>query len=155
MSNDMGKMLRIENVQIVDNCEDWKNAVQVAVSPLVKTGFVKPSYIDGIIGNVIKYGPYFVIAPDLALIHGRPEQGVLKKQLSVTVCRKGVVFDDKTDPVRVLVTLAATDANSHLDVMKILARMFADPSNIEHVASALDAKSIYDFFLEAGARFSD
>lgn len=146
----MERMLKRENVQIVDSCgEGWEDAIHVAVQPLVDTGYVTPAYIDGIIENTHKYGPYFVLAPDLALLHARPEQGVIKQQLAVTVSRKGVVFKEGGDPVRVLVTLAAENPDSHIDVMRILATMFADPANIEKVATAADADEVYRIFVEA------
>lgn len=144
----MSDMLKRENVQIVESCRDWEDAIHVAVQPLVDGGFVTPDYIAGIIENTNKFGPYFVLAPDLALLHARPEQGVVKQQLAVTIARTGVEFKPG-EPVRVLVTLAATDPDSHLDVMRILATMFADPANIDKAATAADADEVYRLFMEA------
>ena len=144
----MSDMLKRENVQIVESCKDWEDAIHVAVQPLVDGGFVTPDYIAGIIENTNKFGPYFVLAPDLALLHARPEQGVVEQQLAVTIARTGVEFKPG-EPVRVLVTLAATDPDSHLDVMRILATMFADPANIEKVATAASADEVYRLFMEA------
>lgn len=59
----MKGMLRRENVQIVESCGDWENAVRVAVQPLVDTGYVTPAYADGIIETACTFGPYFVLAP--------------------------------------------------------------------------------------------
>ena len=143
-------MLKRENVQIVQSCADWEEAVHVAVQPLVDGGYVKPAYIDGIIENAHELGPYFVLVPDLALLHARPEQGAIKRQLAVTVLREGTEFKPG-EPCRVLVTLGAEDSNSHIDVMRVLAAMFAVPSNIEKVATAESADDIYRFFVD----FSD
>ena len=46
-----------------------------------------------------------------------------------------------------LVTLAAEDSDSHIDVMRILASMFADPANIEKVATAETADDVYSLFV--------
>ncbi|OFK22209.1 transcriptional regulator [Olsenella sp. HMSC062G07] len=146
----MSDMLQRENVQIVEACKDWEDSIHVAVQPLVDGGYVSSAYIDGIIENVHKFGPYFALAPDLALLHGRPEQGVIKQQLAVTICRKGVEYKPG-EPVRVLVTLAAQDPNSHIDVMRILATMFADPANIEKAATAATADEVYHLFVDFGA----
>lgn len=148
--NALATMLKRENVQIVEACKGWQDAIHVAVQPLVDGGFVTPAYIDGIIENAEKYGPYFVLAPDLALLHARPEQGVVSQQLAVTISREGVEFKPG-EPVRVLVTLAATDPNSHLDVMRELATMFSDPANIEACASAATADEVYGLFAGAGS----
>lgn len=144
--NAMADMLARKNVQIVDSCNGWEDSVHVAVQPLVDQGYVKPDYIDGIISNAREYGPYFIIAPELALLHARPEQGVIKRQLAVTVVREGVVFKEGGQPVHLLVTLAATDPNGHIEAMKTLATMFADPENIQAVIDAEDANKIYGLF---------
>lgn len=143
----MRQMLKRENVQVVQACDDWEQAIHVAVQPLVDGGYVKPEYIGAIIGNAYALGPYFVIAPDLALLHARPEQGAIKRQLAVTVVREGVEFE-RGEPCRILVTLAAEDADSHIDVMRILAGMFVDSDYIEKVANAADADEVYRLFVD-------
>lgn len=91
-------MLKLENVQVIDSAQDWEDAVRIAVTPLVKGGYVEERYIDGIIDNAHELGPYFVLVPNLALLHARPEQGVIKKQLALTILRKGVVFKGQQTP---------------------------------------------------------
>lgn len=147
MSN-MKEMLKRENVQILDHVDSWEESVKVAVTPLVEQGYVEERYIDGIIGNAKEYGPYFVICPDLALLHARPEQGVLKRQLAVTVLRQPIRFKPEGPDVRLLVTLAATDPDGHIDVMRQLAIMFSDPANITKIAEAQTADEIYGYFTE-------
>lgn len=142
----MKEMLKRENVQIVQSVSDWEEAVHVAVQPLVDGGYVESAYIDGIISNVHEYGPYFVICPDLALLHARPEQGVIKRQLAITVLREPVRFKPEGPDVRLLVTLAATDSDGHIEVMRQLVTMFGDPANITKVAEAKTADEIYAYF---------
>ena len=141
------EMLKQENVQIIKTCKNWESAIRISVQPLVNGGYVTPAYINGIIENAHKFGPYFVLAPDLALLHARPEQGVLHQQLAVTVCREGVKFKEDADPVRVLVTLAAETPDDHIYVMRAFATMFADPSNIEKIATANSPANIYQLFI--------
>lgn len=143
----MASMLKRENVQIVEKVDSWEESVHVAVQPLVDQGYVESRYIDGIIDNAKEFGPYFVICPDLALLHARPDQGVLKRQLAVTVLREPIRFKEEGPDVRVLVTLAATDADGHIEVMRRLATMFCDPDNITKIAEAPSADEIYDYFI--------
>lgn len=146
--NGMSSMLKRENVQIVEKVSDWEESVHIAVQPLVDQGFVEPRYIDGIIDNAHEFGPYFVICPDLALLHARPDQGVLKRQLAVTVLREPVRFKEEGPDVRLLVTLAATDADGHIEVMRQLATMFGDPANITKICEAQTADEIYHAFAD-------
>lgn len=140
-------MLKFENVQILQNVKDWEQSVHIAVQPLVDGGYAEARYIDGIIANAKELGPYFVLCPDLALLHARPEQGALKQQLAVTVLREPVRFKEEGPDVRLLVTLVATDSDSHINVMRQLAMMFGDPANIAKVVEATSEQEIYDLFL--------
>ena len=68
------------NIQILDHIDDWKEAVHISMKPLEDKGYVEPRYAEEIIRNTEEIGPYYILTEDIALIHGRPEQGVLKKQ---------------------------------------------------------------------------
>ena len=140
-------MLKLENVQIVDAAKDWEDAVRIAVTPLVKGGYVEECYIDGIIANAHELGPYFVLVPNLALLHARPEQGVIKKQLALTILRTGTVFKEGQAPTSVLLTLAAEDSNSHIQVMRELATLLSDPKNIEALAQAKNEHEAYQLMV--------
>ena len=60
--------------------------------------------------------------------------------------REPVRFKEEGPDVRLLVTLAAEDADSHIDVMRKLAVMFSDPANITKIAEAKDADEVYALF---------
>ena len=82
----MEDMLSLTNICIVDACKDWQDAVHVAVQPLVNGGFVTPAYIDGIIENTHKFGPYFVLAPNLALFTPAPSKVLYISSLPCVWC---------------------------------------------------------------------
>ncbi len=144
-------MLKKENVQIIDRVADWKEGVRVSIQPLVDGGYVETSYIDGVIANTIEFGPYYVLVDDVALIHGRPEQGVNEKQLAVTIVREPVTFAGKgtEKKARLLVALAATDGEAHIDVMRTLAELFMDEAKIEQLVQSQSTDEIYQIFLDA------
>lgn len=144
-------MLKKENVQIVDSVNDWKEAVRISIQPLADGGFVEPRYAEGIIDNTVSFGPYYVLAADVALIHGRPEQGVIKKQLAVTVLRRPIAFaGDGSHQARLLVALAATDGEAHIDVMRVLAELFMDSGKVKQIIESDSVEQIYEMFLDAG-----
>ncbi len=145
----ISEMLKRENVTILDRVKDWKQAIYISLEPLVLGGYVESRYAEEIIRSTEEIGPYYVLTEDIALIHGRPEQGVIKKQLAVTVVREPVQFSEDSFPVRLLIALAATDANSHLDVMQVLAAIFHDESKIREIAEAESEEKIYNLLLTA------
>lgn len=140
------ELLKKENVQICDRAADWKEAVRTAVKPLEKHGYVEARYKEEIISNVEKMGPYIVIADQIALPHARPEQGVLKTQIGVTLFRKDVIFDGKDMPARLFVTLAAKDSNSHLDALMEISELLSDESTVKQILEAADIEQLYQYF---------
>ena len=145
----MKDMLKLENVQIIDGVEDWVEAIHVGVQPLVDTGFVEPRYIDEIIKNTEKFGPYYVLCENLALLHASAEQGVIKKQLAITSLRNPVKFKPDGYDVRLLVTLAASDPESHLEAMQAISNIFSDQKRIDALVNAPTAEDIYEQFISA------
>lgn len=141
--------LKVENVRFVSGVTDWKDAVRLATEPLIECGCCEARYADGIIENTEKFGPYYILCPGLALLHGRPEQGALKTQISVTVARDGVDFGGGQEPVTLMVTLAAVDSDMHLEVMRAMAMLFSQPGAVEELCAMDSAEAIYQRFLQS------
>lgn len=135
-----------KNVQILERVADWKDAIYKVTAPLVKQGYITEQYPKTIIELTEKYGAYYVLCPDVALIHARPEDGVIQKQLAVTLVKKPVTFPGKEDTVRLFITLAAEDSNSHLEALQQLAELLSDDERIKKCAEMTDSESLYAEF---------
>lgn len=144
----MESMLSLDNIRIYDHAEDWVDAITKAVTPLVEHGFVEQRYIQGILDNTKQYGPYYVLAPEIALPHARPDQGVLKKQLGVTLLRHPVKFSADGYDVRLLITLAAADNQGHLEALKALSEIMMDEDRIRLILAAKTEEEILELFLK-------
>lgn len=60
---------------------------KIGVDLLVAADVVEPRYYRAILDGVEQFGPYFVIAPGLAMPHGRPEEGVKKTGFSLVTLK--------------------------------------------------------------------
>lgn len=147
----ISEMLKPENVCIVASVDAWEDAIHLAVAPLEEGGYVEPRYADEIIRATGELGPYYVLTEDVALVHGRPEDGVISGQLAVTLPREPVSFSDDTFDVRLLVALAASDANAHLETMRALASIFMDEDAIARIVGLESEQEIYQAFMDASA----
>ena len=129
--------LNNEKIQYVESVADWKEAIQIAGLPLLNEGAISQSYIEAIIRLKEEIGPYFVIAPRIAMPHARPEEGARALGLSVVKLAKAVVFNaDENDPVDTLFMFAAPDSNSHIEMISQLAELLSDESEMEKVFNA-------------------
>ena len=57
----MLKEMLKDKIQIVDSIKDWKEALRVAAKPLLDAKNIESRYVDSIIENVNKNGPYIVL----------------------------------------------------------------------------------------------
>ncbi|WP_089527801.1 PTS sugar transporter subunit IIA [Pantoea ananatis] len=129
--------LNAEKIQYIERVSDWKAAIQVAGDPLLSEGAISQDYIDTIIRLKQETGPYFVIAPRIAMPHARPEQGAKKLGLSVVKLANPVTFDaGENDPVDILFMFSAPDSNSHIEMISQLAEVLTDDDVMERVYQA-------------------
>lgn len=142
-------MLKMENIRILPGVKDWKEAIRTAVQPLVDGEYCEERYSDEIIKNTEKLGPYYVLCENVALIHGSTDQGVLKRQIAITLLKNPIKFKEDGYEVRILITLAATDAESHMEVLQAMSELFASKESTQKVLDAANEKEIYDLFVEA------
>lgn len=138
----LSELITSDVIRIYPNAADWKDAMQKSCQALIDNGAVEPRYVDAIFRSHEELGPYYVVGPSMAMPHARPEDGVNRLSLAITVIQQGVHFNSEgNDPVKMLVTLAATDSESHVGAIAQLAELFM---NEEHVEQICNAQTIED-----------
>ncbi|EGR2024275.1 PTS sugar transporter subunit IIA [Vibrio cholerae] len=138
----LSELITSDVIRIYPNAADWKDAVQKSCQALIDNGAVEPRYVDAIFRSHEELGPYYVVGPSMAMPHARPKDGVNRLSLAITVIQQGVHFNSEgNDPVKMLVTLAATDSESHVGAIAQLAELFM---NEEHVEQICNAQTIED-----------
>ncbi|HGM9905562.1 TPA: PTS sugar transporter subunit IIA [Proteus mirabilis] len=132
-------LLTPDVVQVIPQVKDWREAIKIACQPLIDKGCIEPRYVDAIYKSHEQIGPYYVLGPGIAMPHARPEEGVNQLSLELTIIEKGVEFGaDENDPVKLLIVLAATDNDSHINAIVKLAELFDNQDDID---TLLQAKS--------------
>ena len=125
----------------------WEEAIKASSIELVKQGFMTEGYVQAMVDSVNEFGPYIVIAPNIAMPHARPEKGAKKVGFSVTVTEEPVKF--KEDPMyhaRLLVTLSCVDSNTHLEMMQALVEVLGEEENVEKILSTKNKTDIIKLF---------
>lgn len=101
-------------------------AVRYAGMLLEQGGYVLPEYSEAMVANFHKNGAYFVIAPNFAMPHARPEDGVSKGGVSLITLKTPVNFGTANDPVKVVMALATGSNSEHLDYMVKVAGILSE-----------------------------
>ena len=130
--------------------KDWQDALQQAAGKLIEHQYILPGYVDEIIGNVEKNGPYIVIVPGVAMPHAMAEsENVLGTAIGFAKFPAPVVFDpaDPEKKAQLLFTLAAKDPEQHLQNIGDLSDLLMTEGLIDQllaVNSVDDFKAIVD-----------
>jgi len=118
--------------------DTWEEAVQASCKPLIEDGAIESAYVDAIIANVKKYGPYIVIAPNICIPHAQEGiVGVNETAMCFMRTKNPVHFsDDPEQDARLFFVLASTDNNVHLE-------------NLSNMVGLVEDEAIVDKLLEA------
>lgn len=141
------------SVRLQAEASTWQEAVGIGVDLLVKAGVVEPRYYQAILDGVARFGPYFVIAPGLAMPHGRPEEGVKQTGFALVTLKTPLIFNhEDNDPVDILITLAAVDAHAHqeIGIMQIVT-LFEDEENFDRLRACRSEQEVLDLIDRATA----
>lgn len=130
----------INNIFCIANlqADSWQDSIRKAAEPLLQENCIEERYIDNMIHSVLKYGPYIVIDKGIALAHARPEDGVLKTAFALVTLEPAVSFGSENDPVRIMIVLAASGDDEHVNLLAFLADFLGNESNIKDILNAKD-----------------
>lgn len=124
------------SILLKKNVNSWQEAIEMCMRPLVENGAVEKSYVEAIIERTKELGPFYVLAPGLAMPHERPEMGVNKNSFSFVTLENPVKFDDGQE-VDILIGLAAVNADIHnSEAIPQIVMLFEDEDIFDKIREA-------------------
>ena len=136
----------IENnsIKLNQTAANWEEAIKIGTDLLVVSGAIEPRYYENIVSKIKEMGPYIVLAPGLAMPHARPEEGVIRTAFGLTTLAQPVNFDG--EQISVLVTLAGSDSDTHMEGIMEITQIFDDPDSEDgvNIQKFLDCKTQED-----------
>jgi len=129
------------DVMIQLKTENWEDAIRKSSQTLLEKGSIESRYIDAMIKVVHDNGPYIVIGKHIALAHARTECGALHTDVTFATLDPAVNFGaGALDPVRLIITLSATDPDTHVELLGELAEILMDEEKSEALFNAESAE---------------
>ncbi|MDR1033551.1 MAG: PTS sugar transporter subunit IIA [Bifidobacteriaceae bacterium] len=133
----------LEAIELNKEAADWRDVIRIAGDLLTKVGITTDKYTDEMIAAVEEHGPYIVLTPHIALAHTQQSPSVLSTGLSFATLKQPIEFGaGENDPVQLVIGLASTDPNGHLEAIQELATILGDS---DFLAKALHAGSKEEF----------
>lgn len=138
-------VLKKENIRLDVECADWKEAIRAAAALLVADHSAETFYGEKMIESVLKYGPYFVYCPGVALAHASPQDGVLRFGISLIRLKMPVCFGHKTnDPVSYVLCLAGRQEDVRMqDVLSIM-NVLSMPEELQILDTITDPEELLE-----------
>lgn len=118
---ELTQLLTPDKMRCGCRADTWEDAVRQACGILIQTGDVTQEFERSAVESVKRAGPYIVIMPGVALVHGEAGKGVHRLAMSLVTLEKPVEFHHPAnDPVRMVFCLAPADNWSHIQALKDL-----------------------------------
>jgi PTS system ascorbate-specific IIA component len=131
------------SIRLQQTCFTWKDSFEIAGSGLVESKRTTSQYTQEMIEAFEELGPYMVVAPGIALAHGRPSESVLETGLSLVTLSTPVAFGSPSnDPVSLIIGLAAVDHDSHIDLMAALSELLMSNESVNFLLNATNESEV-------------
>lgn len=140
LSVNLNDFLTPSKITLKKNVSTWEEAVRVAAKPIIKSGHIEPDYVEAIINQGEK-DPYIVIAPNLAIPHAAPEEGVNNVSMSLLRLEEGVAFADHF--INLIVIIAAKDKQQHFRALMQLMKLAGAEEDRETMIKSQSIEEIY------------
>ena len=135
------------SVRVLAAALDREHAIELAGDLLVASGRATPDYTAAMVEVLDTHGPYFVIAPGIALAHAKPADSVLSSGLSLVTLAEPIVFGNAAnDPVKLVFGLCAIDHDSHIEILAELSNLLSENETVNILLNARDTEQIRSIF---------
>jgi len=130
-----------DKIIITDESFTWTDAVYFAGETLIRDGSILEKYLDAIISQTTYYGTYMFINNEIMLAHAKPQDGVNRLDLSLTIFKNPVYFAENRN-AKIILMLSAEDNERHLGIMNDIWKMAQNEDSMNSLANAADSESV-------------
>jgi len=138
----LAKYLTPNRIRIRLDAVDWRDLIEQVGDIMLQAGDIEERYINAMKQVTEEMGPYSVIAPGVVLLHGRPEDGVLRISFVAATLKKEINFGSANDPVLLAIGMGALNHSSHIEALRDLAQLLNDK---EKVSTLIESKTVDEF----------
>ncbi len=125
-------------VRVKIRVNDWQTAFYQAGNLLYQEGMIEKRYIDRMIANAEKYGPYMMLCDKVALAHAATGDGAVKTGFSFVTLAEPVIFrfGEEEQLIQMVIGLSAEENMSHLTALGELIDRVCRKDRLEKLLSA-------------------
>lgn len=129
-------------VKVLDEVKSYDEAIKISCDILKERKSITENYYDAIMDKIDEFGPYFCMAPKLAMPHARPEDGAIENDFCLLKLNKPVDFLGKN--IEIFLTLSAKDNTSHLEIMQQIAGICMNEEKLNKILNSKNENEIME-----------
>ncbi|WP_312315591.1 PTS mannitol transporter subunit IIA [Atlantibacter sp.] len=137
------------SISIKSSATNWQEAIDFSMSSLLANHYVNTNYIQAIKDLTITIGPYYILAPGVAMPHARPECGALKTGMSLTLLKQEVKFAEDDEGIKLIIGLSAANSDSHIGAIQALSELLSEEETLTALLAAKSEKQLADIIARA------
>lgn len=136
----MNKVIQMDNIFLNQATEPHEQAIQRCGEMLVKAGYAKPKYIEGMLARDRNFST--AIGNFIAIPHGEKEykQEIIKTGLVVLTYPEGIRWNGEI--VHLVIGIAA-QGDEHLEILENIVDKLETGEDVLALVAANDAQAIY------------
>lgn len=142
--NEIGKLLKLEFIQVEAEKITWQAAIRKAARPLEQDGYIEHRYTEKAIQHVKEYGDYIVVSEGVALAHANKDCGVIKDGLSLLVAKKGIQFTETKGKVYLLFCFASRGEQSYFHLLREIIQIGNQEDLVQQICQLNQREEIYN-----------
>lgn len=132
-------------IKVMNESLSWEEAIQEAGNLLVNEGKITYGYIDKLIRIAADKEANFAIGNGVVMPHARYDNNeVIETSMSLLKLNKPIKFPFSEENIQVIIVLAATTDNEHIDAVNEVARILVDNDTLGKIKSSLKTFEILD-----------
>ncbi|MEY8309828.1 PTS sugar transporter subunit IIA [Erysipelotrichaceae bacterium 51-3] len=140
-----GKLVSEKQISHICRSRDWKDAVHQALDPFFQAGIAPAEYEKTVIEQIENLGPYCILRPGLALIHGPASETIKKTGLHIARCDQPVFFNETSPPVTLMIAVCAPDKPQYLALISQLAARLRGQYTAKYLETLTDEQLLAHF----------
>jgi ascorbate PTS system EIIA or EIIAB component len=134
-----------ESIAIREQAPSFLAAIRESAGLLNRAGFATSSYPERVVANLEKLGPYFVVAPGVAIAHAAPGSDVLRPGMSLLKLNQPVLSGARqNDPISLVFSLCTPDAEQHIEALGNFAILMSKPDVVNSLLKASAESVIWE-----------
>lgn len=125
------------SIAVIDSAESFSEAIAQSANLLVIAGHARVEYVDRVLANFQKLGPYFAVAPGIAIAHAHPAEDVISPGLSLLKLNSPVSSGaTANDPISLVFSLCTPDSEKHIEMLGEFALLMSEQSIVNSLLKA-------------------